>query len=105
MNLRAIVGGTALAIVASVGFVSTQTPAPATVDSLVSAAKNAAGLEWAGTFLRLCVVPPPAEPRTAGAAARPGAGSRPPRRPAFRRAAATALRRSASTGASAPTAV
>jgi metallo-beta-lactamase class B len=71
MNLRAIVGGTALAIVASVGFVSTQTQAPATVDGLVSAAKNAAGLEWAGTFLRLCVAPSPAEPRPAGAAARP----------------------------------
>ena len=72
MNLRAIVGGTALAIVASVGFVSTQTQAPPTVDGLVSAAKNAAGLEWAGTFLRLCVAPPAAEPRPAGAAARPG---------------------------------
>jgi metallo-beta-lactamase class B len=72
MNLRAIVGGTALAIVASSGLVSTQTQAPASVDGLVSAAKNAAGLEWAGTFLRLCVVPPAAEPRPAGAATRPG---------------------------------
>ena len=25
----------------------------------MSAAKNAAGLDWPGTFLRLCVVPPP----------------------------------------------
>jgi metallo-beta-lactamase class B len=41
------------------------------MDGLVSAAKNAAGLEWAGTFLRLCVVPPPADPRPAGAPARP----------------------------------
>ncbi len=32
---------------------------PATVDGLVSAAKNAAGLEWSGTFLRLCVPSPP----------------------------------------------
>src|SRR5690348_12655695 len=72
MNLRAIVGGTALAIVASVGLVSTQTQAPATVDGMVSAAKNAAGLEWAGTFMRLCVAPPPAEPRAAGATPRPG---------------------------------
>jgi metallo-beta-lactamase class B len=30
------------------------------VDGLVSAAKVSAGLEWPGTFLRLCVVPPPA---------------------------------------------
>ena len=33
---------------------------PATVDSLVSAAKTAAGTDWPGTFLRLCVPPPPA---------------------------------------------
>jgi len=38
------------------------------VDSLVSAAKSAAGLEWAGTFMRLCVPPPPAAPRAASAA-------------------------------------
>jgi metallo-beta-lactamase class B len=71
MNLRAIVGGTALAVMAGGGLVSTQTQAPASVDGLVSAAKNAAGLEWAGTFLRLCVAPPPAEPRPAGAGTRP----------------------------------
>lgn len=71
MNLRAIVGATALAIVAAGALVSTQTPPPASVDGLVSAAKNAAGLEWAGTFMRLCIAPPPAAPRAAGAPARP----------------------------------
>jgi metallo-beta-lactamase class B len=38
-----------------------QTP-PAAVDDLLGAAKNAAGLEWSGTFLRLCIPPPPAAP-------------------------------------------
>jgi metallo-beta-lactamase class B len=45
-----------------------QTP-PTTVEGLISAAKNAAGLEWAGTFLRLCI-PPPAAPAAPAAAAR-----------------------------------
>src|SRR5215510_9894641 len=71
MNARALAGATALAIVAGTGLVSTQTQPAASADGLVSAAKNAAGLEWPGTFLRLCVAPPPAEPRGAGAANRP----------------------------------
>src|SRR5689334_6117818 len=41
---------------------SAQAP-PATIDGLVSTAKNAAGLEWPGTFLRLCIPPPPAPAR------------------------------------------
>jgi metallo-beta-lactamase class B len=51
---------------------------PATVDGLVSSAKNAAGLDWAGTFLRLCIPPPPAAPRGAAparAAAAPARGT------------------------------
>ena len=67
MNSRAIVVGTALAVMASMAITSTQT-LPTTVDGMVSAAKNAAGLDWAGTFLRLCVPPPPAAPTGAGAA-------------------------------------
>ena len=67
MNSRAIVAGTALAVMAGMALASAQTR-PTTVDALVSAAKNAAGLDWAGTFLRLCVVPPPAAPKAAGAA-------------------------------------
>jgi len=35
----------------------TQTPAPVTPESLVKAAKRAAGVEYAGTFLRICVAP------------------------------------------------
>jgi metallo-beta-lactamase class B len=61
--------GTAVAVIISIGVASTQTLAPASIDGLVSAAKNAAGLDWPGTFLRLCVVPPPPEPRAASPAA------------------------------------
>ena len=67
MNSRAKAVGTALAVMAGMATASAQTR-PTTVDGLVSAAKIAAGLDWAGTFLRLCVVPPPAAPRAAGAA-------------------------------------
>jgi metallo-beta-lactamase class B len=34
-----------------------QAPAPVTPDSLVAAAKRAAGVDYAGTFLRICVAP------------------------------------------------
>jgi len=46
---------------AAVGVVGAQTP-PRTVDSYLGEAKMAAGTDWAGTFLRLCV-PPPAGPQ------------------------------------------
>ena len=52
-----------------------QTPAP-TVDSYLSAAKAAAGTDWAGTFLRLCI-PPPAAPQAVGGAGRGGRGTAP----------------------------
>src|SRR6185437_3383289 len=45
------------------------------VDSYLSSAKAAAGTEWAGTFLRLCIAPPPAPART-GAAPAHAAGGR-----------------------------
>jgi metallo-beta-lactamase class B len=59
MNARTISTCSALAVLAGIGLALAQTPAPTTVDGLVSAAKNAAGLEWPGTFLRLCVPPSP----------------------------------------------
>jgi len=71
MNTRALIVGAALAVMASMGIAFTQTLPATSVDGLVSAAKNTAGLEWAGTFLRLCVAPPPTSGR--GAAA-PNAG-------------------------------
>src|SRR5258706_15491460 len=67
MNSRLISLGTALSVMAGLGLVLAQTPAPTTVDNLVSTAKNAAGTDWAGTFLRLCI-PPPGTGRGAAAA-------------------------------------
>jgi metallo-beta-lactamase class B len=74
MKSRALGIGTMLAVTAGMGLASTQTLPPTTVDSLVSAAKNAAGTDWPGTFLRLCITPPPAAQR-GGAAAAPGAAA------------------------------
>jgi metallo-beta-lactamase class B len=67
----------ALGTINSTAFAQT---APATIDGLVGAAKNAAGLDWAGTFLRLCI-PPPAAPAAARGAA-PVAQAAAPRTPA-----------------------
>src|ERR1035438_6236385 len=39
------------------GIASGQTP-PRTLDSYIGTAKVAAGTDWAGTFLRLCIPPP-----------------------------------------------
>jgi metallo-beta-lactamase class B len=69
----------AVLLAANAGVASAQTPP--TVDRLVGAAKNAAGLDWAGTFLRLCIPPPPPE-AAAATAARGGARGTPPGPPA-----------------------
>ena len=66
----------AAVFVAAIGMAYAQAP-PATVDGYIGAAKQAAGTEWAGTFLRLCV-PGPAGPP----AGRAGARGTPPRPPA-----------------------
>ena len=76
MKSHAVSIGTALAFIAGIGVASAQTLPTTSADRLVSAAKNAAGLEWPGTFLRLCVVSPPAAPGGASAAA--AAPARPP---------------------------
>jgi len=65
--------GVAAMVVASVGSASAQS-SPTTIDGLVGAAKNAAGLDWAGTFLRLCVPPPPPAAASANAGARGATG-------------------------------
>jgi len=57
---------------------SAQTPAPSIADYL-SSAKVAAGTDWAGTFLRLCI-PPPATRPAGSAAGRSGAPRVPPAR-------------------------
>src|SRR5438034_5343746 len=64
-------------IAASTGVASAQTP-PTTIDGLVGAAKNAAGTEWAGTFLRLCIPPPPAAPAAGVRGGARGAAPGPP---------------------------
>jgi metallo-beta-lactamase class B len=48
------------------GFAQAQSR-PATIDGLLSTAKDAAGLDWPGTFLRLCIPPAPAGPAPANA--------------------------------------
>jgi metallo-beta-lactamase class B len=59
--------------IGSAGIAFSQT-APTTIDGYLSAARDAAGTEWAGTFLRLCI-PPPAGPQRGG-----GGGARTPAR-------------------------
>ena len=56
---------------------SAQGQAPArspagSIDSYISAAKAAAGMNWSGTFMRLCIPPPPAPAGRGGAALAPG---------------------------------
>jgi len=68
----------AAAFVVTLGIASAQTPP--TVDGYLGAAKLAAGTEWAGTFVRLCIPPPAIQ--AAGAAAGAGARGTPPRPPA-----------------------
>ncbi len=55
----------ATSIVCMTGTAVAQTP-PATVDRYVGAAKVAAGTDWAGTFMRLCIPPPAANPGAGG---------------------------------------
>lgn len=68
----------ACVVLADMAAASAQTP-PASVDGLLSAAKNAAGLEWPGTYLRLCI-PPAAAAAPAGGAGRGGGPPGPPAR-------------------------
>ena len=54
-----------------------QAPAPATPDALVAAAKRAAGTDYQGTFVRICVAP---ENLAAAAGRGGGRGAAPPAR-------------------------
>jgi metallo-beta-lactamase class B len=58
--------------VAGAGVSLAQTTPP-TVDAYVAAAKVAAGTDWAGTFLRLCIPPPAGGPGLGGGPRRPPA--------------------------------
>src|SRR5947207_15505078 len=59
--------------------VHAQAPAPVTPESLVKAAKRAAGLDYPGTFLRICVAPDNVEGGAGRGAAPPAARSVPDR--------------------------
>jgi metallo-beta-lactamase class B len=52
-----MIRGIALFSAVAIGIASAQTAAPA-LDTYLSTAKAAAGTDWAGTFLRLCIPPP-----------------------------------------------
>lgn len=69
----------AASLLIAAGAASAQTP-PTTVEGLLSAAKTAAGLEWPGTYLRLCIPPPPAGAPAGGRGAAPGPPAGPPPR-------------------------
>src|ERR1017187_10373302 len=69
----------ATSMVCTMGIAPAQTP-PNTADGYIGAAKVAAGTEWPGTFLRLCI-PPPAGPQ-AGRGGRGGRGAGPSQPPA-----------------------
>ena len=73
-NLRIAIG-LVMALATMNCIASAQTP-PTSIDGLVSAAKNAAGLDWAGTFLRLCI-PPPAAPAGGARGTAPAAAAAP----------------------------
>jgi metallo-beta-lactamase class B len=78
MRLRGISVAIALAVAGGVAITSAQT-SPTTIDGLVSAAKVAAGTDWSGTFMRLCI-PPPAGAARGGSAPARGIGAAPPPR-------------------------
>jgi metallo-beta-lactamase class B len=75
MKLRTISLLAAAALAATVGIAPAETT-PTTIDGYIGAAKVAAGTDWAGTFLRLCI-PPPAGLQPPGAPP-PGSGARRP---------------------------
>jgi metallo-beta-lactamase class B len=81
MTARALTIGGALAAAAGIGLALGQTLP--SVDALVSSAKRTAGLEWSGTFLRLCIVPPPATGSGRGATSATAKPAGPPDRSAW----------------------
>jgi metallo-beta-lactamase class B len=79
MKVHAVGSAVLLAAVFFAGVADAQAPAPVTPDSLVTAAKRAAGQDHAGTFLRICVAPDNLTPRGGGPGR--GAGNAPPAAP------------------------
>jgi len=77
--MKSLINIAGVVLVGIVGIASAQTPVP-TVDGYIATAKAAAGMDWAGTFLRLCIPPSPSPQPTSAtggqAAAGRGAGGR-----------------------------
>jgi len=67
----------AAVLLASTAAARAQAPTPATPESLLRAAKLAAGQDYAGTFLRICVAPDNLANANAGRAGRGGANAAP----------------------------
>src|SRR5215203_2662867 len=65
------------ALIAATTASEAQAPPPATPESLVLAAKRAAGQDYAGTFLRICVAPDNLGAGRAGGAGRGAANAAP----------------------------
>ena len=63
--MKSLTTGIGALFLAAAGLAPAQTPAP-TIDSYLSQAKAAAGMDWAGTFLRLCIPPPAGAQRRGG---------------------------------------
>ena len=63
----------AVAIAGTAAAQTSPTTSPTTVDGYVAVAKVAAGTDWAGTFLRLCIPPPASAQAGRGAGGRGGA--------------------------------
>jgi len=70
--MNRIVFGVTLAVLLGIAVAEAQSPPPQSIDELVSQAKAAAGLDWSGTFTRMCIPPPPAGGRGGGAGGRGG---------------------------------
>ncbi|HEY3162627.1 MAG TPA: hypothetical protein VGJ78_26910, partial [Vicinamibacterales bacterium] len=77
--MRFLVIGAAT-LLAATAAARAQTPAPVTPESLVIAAKRAAGQDHAGTFLRICVAPDNLAAGRAGGAGRGATNAAPPAR-------------------------
>ena len=71
--MKSLISIAAAVLFVTVGIASAQTPGP-TVDSYIATAKAAAGMDWAGTFLRLCIPPSAGPPATSAAGGQAGAG-------------------------------
>ena len=79
--MRAGVTGISAALIFGVCITLPAQTAPTTVDGLVSAAKVAAGTDWPGTFMRLCIPPPAGAARVGGGGARGGGAGAAPATP------------------------